>query len=221
MPSPQQIAIYGAGGFGREVAWLLSEREDAGEVNVSCFIEDGLVVKRVLNGKPVLSFDDFRARNDDALLAIAVGDPRSRRHLAAKSEAAGYAFATLIHRSVQKSEFVQIGSGAIICAGSIITVNITIARHAHINLDCTIGHDVRIGDFATIAPGVHVSGNVHIGCGAYIGTGATIVNGSSDQPLLIGEGAVIAAGACVTKSTAANALYAGIPAVIKKEVPEW
>ncbi|MEO7217051.1 MAG: acetyltransferase [Gemmatimonadaceae bacterium] len=221
MSDLQRIAIYGAGGFGREVAWLLSEQERAGEVDVIGFIEDGAVGEHFLNGKPVLSWDAFRATYDDALVALAVGNPRARRLLMTKCAAEGYLFPTLTHESVQKSDFVTIASGAIICAGSIMTVNITIAGHAHINLDCTIGHDVCIGEFATIAPGVHVSGNVHIGCGAYVGTGATIVNGSSDEPLMIGDGAVIAAGACVTRSTAANAMYAGVPAELKKMLPAW
>jgi len=152
----------------------------------------------------------------DSLVTVAVGSPQSRKKIVAKCAEAGFSFATLVHHSVEMSEFVELGVGSIICCGSILTVNIKIEQHVHINLDCTIGHDVRIGEFTTLSPGVHVSGNVHIGKSVYIGTGAVIINGTSENPLVIADGTVIGAGACVTKSTDANSLYAGIPAEFKK-----
>lgn len=212
------LAIYGAGGFAREVAWLAgSLGPDAPEL--VCFIEDGAAEGRVVNGTPVLSWEAFAGRHRDARIALGVGDPAGRRRLAAKCAAAGYAFATLEHPGVERSALVELGDGAIVCAGSILTVNIVVERQVHINLDCTVGHDARIGEFSTLAPGVHVSGNVHIGRDVYVGTGANIINGSADAPLVIGDGGVIAAGACVTASTEPGCLYAGVPAVLKKRYP--
>lgn len=209
-----KVAIYGAGGFAREVAWLLSTRE--GAFNVVGFIEDSANGDRVLNGRRVMSWDTFSRSHSDSLLAVAVGNPQSRRKLAAKCSEQGFSFATLVHHSVEMSKFVEVGAGSIVCCGSILTVNIILEQHVHINLDCTIGHDVHIGEFSTLAPGVHVSGNVHIGKSVYVGTGANIINGSSDNPLVIGDGSVIGAGACVTRNTEPNCLYAGVPAELKK-----
>lgn len=216
MKDPRKIAIYGAGGFGREVAWLLSTAERMKTLEVVGFIEDDAARGRVVNGKPVLSWESFVASHRDALVTLAVGDPASRRGVAEKCGKAGFSFATVVHHSVEISEFVELGVGSIVCSGSILTVNIEIGPHVHINLDCTIGHDVRIGEFTTLSPGVHVSGNVHIGKQVYIGTGATIINGTSKNPLVIADGTVIGAGACVTRSTDGNSLYAGVPAELKK-----
>lgn len=207
--------MYGAGGFAREVAWLASSLgRDA--YDIIGFVEDGAAAGRTLHGKPVMAWDAFLAADRDAFMTVAVGDPKVRRAMVQKCEAAGLAFATLVHPRVERSEFVEFGDGAVVCAGCILTTDIHVGRHAHLNLDCTVGHDARIGDFATLAPGVHVSGNVHIGTGAYIGTGASIINGSPGQPLVIGDGCVVAAGACVTRSTEGAALYAGVPAELKK-----
>lgn len=211
----RRIAVYGAGGFAREVAWLLTayERDTWDMVG---YVEDGAAPGRTLNGKPVLAWDAFLAGHRDALVTVAVGDPKARRAMVQKCEAAGRGFATLVHPRVERSEFVEFGAGAVVCAGCILTTDVVVGRHAHLNLDCTVGHDARIGDFATLAPGVHVSGNVHIGAGAYVGTGASIINGAPGQPLVIGDGCVVAAGACVTRSTEAAGLYAGVPAELKK-----
>lgn len=216
MPSPEEIVIFGAGGFAREVAWLLSYRERLGTHRVVGFVEDEAAEGKNVNGQPVMSWDAFMSLPQKPHMAIAVGDPWARKAIAMRCNEADARFATLVHHSVEMSEFVEIGVGSIICCGSILTVNIKLGRHVHVNLDCTIGHDVYIGDFSTLSPGVHVSGNVHIGDGVYIGTGANIINGVSDKPLVIADGTVIGAGACVTKSTEPYGLYAGVPAQLKK-----
>lgn len=209
-----RVAIYGAGGFAREVAWLLSTRRET--FDFVGYIEDGSPEGRVVQGAPVHSWECFRDTCGDAMVVIGVGDPRARRMLAEKCAAAGYLFAALSHRGVEMSDSVVCGAGSILCAGSVLTVNIRVGQHVHLNLLSTVGHDVIIGDFVTISPGVNISGNVQIGCGAFIGTGASIINGSSAQPLLIGDRAVVAAGACVTANVEADCLYTGVPAVLKK-----
>ena len=104
------------------------------------------------------------------------------------------------------------GEGVVICAGNILTTNIRVGRHVHINLACTISHDVVLGDFVTVAPGAHISGRVHVGDRAYIGTGACIINGESDAPIVIGEDAMVGAAACVTRDVAAGTTVVGVPA---------
>lgn len=61
MTNPRKVAIYGAGGFAREVAWLLSTDEGYGLYDVVGYIEDGAEHGRLLNGKPVLSWETFSA----------------------------------------------------------------------------------------------------------------------------------------------------------------
>ena len=225
MTEPQLLAIYGAGGFAREVAWLVSALPD---YEVFCYIEDDTPAERWLKGKPVLTLEQVHAQVRKTLpptaaaqleITVAIANPVARKKLAEQCRQQGLKFATLRHPSVQMSESVKVGTGSIICCGSILTVDIKIGEHVHINLDCTLGHDVLIEDFVTLAPGVHVSGHVHIEQGASIGTGATIINGSSTKPLIIGANTVIAAGACVTSNTEPNTLYAGVPAVRKKSLP--
>jgi sugar O-acyltransferase (sialic acid O-acetyltransferase NeuD family) len=211
--SAKQIAVYGAGGFGREVAWLAQSVVIAGEdVEVVCFMDDDEALSETrLNDLEVLPLLKAKEKYPKACAISGIGVPRIRELTMAKARAAGFGFATLIHPKTEMSRWVEIGEGSVICAGNILTTNIILGRHVQINLDCTIGHDVVMGDYATLGPGVHVSGCVHIGKRAYIGTGAVIIHGTQDQPLVIGDDVIIGAGACVTKSIH-NGTWGGVPA---------
>jgi sugar O-acyltransferase (sialic acid O-acetyltransferase NeuD family) len=211
-----RLLIFGAGGFGREVAWLAQQCRGERADIVFC-VDQRRFLSEPVNGIPVRLLEDFAQEISSQLAyVVALGDPEQRMRAVGLHEAMGMAAATLIHPRVEASRWIEIGPGSILCAGVIATTNIVIGAHVHVNLDCTIGHDVVIGDYATLSPGVHVSGNVTIGKGAFIGTGATIINGSAASPLSIGDGAVVAAGACVTKPVEPGALVAGVPAVRKR-----
>lgn len=208
----EELVIWGAGGFGREVAWLAEAITSSRSV-VKCFINDDQTAQgTVVNDIPVASLDAAASLSSGRAMAVAVGSPAVRERLVMRAADAGWHFPALLHPRIELSRWVSMGDGLIICAGCILTTNIQLGNHVHINLDCTIGHDVVLEDYVTLAPGVHVSGRVHIQRRAYIGTGATIINGSGEQPLVIGADAVVGAGACVTRPVPEGATVVGVPA---------
>ncbi len=205
------VVIYGAGGFGREVAWLAESCQISGRpVRVVCFVYDQITGE--IHSIPVLSLPEAVSRFAGVPMVCGIGNPKIREAAVKKAQAAGFDFASLLHQNTQMSGYVTIDEGAIICTGNILTTDIQIERHVQINLSCTVGHNVVIGDYATLAPGVHVSGNVHIGKRAYIGSGAVLLNGTNERPLTIGDDAVVGAGACVTKSVPSGTTCCGVPA---------
>jgi sugar O-acyltransferase (sialic acid O-acetyltransferase NeuD family) len=208
------ILIYGAGGFAREVAWLAEQCVAAGQpIAPVGFVDDAVAgTGQTLNELPVVSLRDAVARWPGAGVVVAIGDPTVRRRLTEQARAASLDCVSLIHPRVERSRWVDVGAGSVICAGTILTTNIRVGAGVQINLDCTIGHDVVLEDYATLAPGVHVSGWVRIREGAYIGTGAALINGTAAAPLVIGTGAVVGAGACVTRDVAAGTTVMGVPA---------
>jgi len=207
--STAPVLVYGAGGFGREVAWLA---EACGRTVVG-FIDDAAPASAPpVNDLAVMSLEAAARQHPDGAVALGIGPPAVRAKLAARVKAAGLTVAGLIHPRVERSRFIDYGEAPIICAGNILTTNIKFGNHIQINLDCTIGHDVTFGDFVTLAPGVHVSGWVTLEEGVYVGTGATLINGTQNQPLVVGAGAIIGAGACVVGSLAPGVTAVGVPA---------
>lgn len=208
------LLIYGAGGFAREVAWLARDCAAAGTtpMPVAFVVDTGYPVDAAEVDLPVLDLSTALARHPDATMVVAVGSGAAREAMVERAREAGARFETLVHPRVERSSRLSLGEGTLVCAGNLLTVDIVVGRHVHVNLGCTVGHDVHIEDFATLAPGVHVSGRVRIARGVYIGTGAVILEGSRESPLVIGPGAVVGAGACVTRSVDPGVTVVGVPA---------
>ena len=131
---------------------------------------------RTVNGVPVIGPHQLAAYLPGLHAIAGIGDPKARARAAGEASDIGCQFVTLVHPSVMLDpETVAVGPGSIICAGSILTVNIVIGSHVIINLDCTIGHDSVLEDYVTVSPGCHLSGYTVVRSGAYLGTGAVTV----------------------------------------------
>ncbi len=210
-----QVVVYGAGGLGREIAWLAGtcSRADGTPVEAVCFADDAHErICRDVNGLPVMSLDAAKQLFPSASVIVAVGAPQAREVMALRVRRAGFGFETMIHPTVVRSPWVAIGAGTVICARCSLTTNITIGEQVVVNPHCTIGHDVHVDSYTVLAPGVHLSGFVHVGKRVFVGAGAVVSNGTSEAPLVIGDDAVIGAGAVVIGPVPAGATVVGVPA---------
>ena len=207
----KNLIIFGASGFGREVAWLV-ERINKVEPtwNLLGFMDDDESIQgSLINGYKVLGKTKDASSYRDAFFVCAVGASRVREKIIGnlKSVNPDIKFATLIDPSVEMSNLVTIGEGSIICAHTIITVNIVIGKFVTINLDCSIGHDAVLKDFVTLYPSVNVSGITKIGHAVELGTGMQIIQGKT-----IGDYSIVGAGAVVIKDIPEKCTAVGSPA---------
>lgn len=205
----KDLVIIGAGGFGREVAWLIEDiNEKYSEWNLLGFIdEDKKLHGSLINGYKILGGLEY-LKNKDVFYVCAIGNSKVRKEIVEKCKRINLNAATLIHPSVIKSKkYLEIGEGCIICAANVLTVNIKIGNHVIINLDCTIGHDAILKDYVTIYPSANISGNCQLEECVEIGTGAQIIQGKN-----IGENTIIGAGSVVVKNLEGNKTFVGIPA---------
>ncbi|MEO0049647.1 MAG: NeuD/PglB/VioB family sugar acetyltransferase [candidate division WOR-3 bacterium] len=207
--SDKQIAVYGAGGFGRGIAWLAQVCGN----EVVCFIDDDeLKIGKIFNEIPVLTLEEARKKYPHTRVVVAVNEPKARESIVSKVINSGFTFATLVHPHVELSPWVKIGEGSIIREGCNFSVNIVLGRHVILNMDCTIGHDAVLDDYVTLAPGAHISGYNHLGKRVNIGTGAVVINGTQEEPLVIGDDAIVGAGACVIRPVPPGVTVVGVPA---------
>ncbi|WP_332452534.1 acetyltransferase [Chryseobacterium aquaticum] len=207
----KNIAIFGAGGFGREVKTIIDaiNKKTKNTYHFVGFFDDGFEKGTLINNCPILGgINEINEYSEELSLVICLGDPKIKKNIIDKVNNEKVSFPTIIHPNASVSEeFVAIGKGCIICEGTIITCNINIKDFVILNLMCTVGHDTTIENYCSFMPSVNISGEVKIEEGVYVGTGAKIIN-----LLEIGANTIIGAGAVVSKSLPANCTAVGIPA---------
>jgi sugar O-acyltransferase (sialic acid O-acetyltransferase NeuD family) len=207
----KDIAIFGVGGFGREVLALIKDINKIGPTwNIVGFFDDGYEKGIMVNGYTILGkTEDLNKWETPISLAVSIGSPVIKKKILDHISNPYVDYPTLIHPSVWigDKEFVEIGKGCIICAGVMITTNIKIKDFVILNLQCTVGHDTVINNLAAFMPSVNISGEVNIGEGVYVGTGAKIIN-----QLEIGDYTIVGAGAVVAKTLPAHCTAVGVPA---------
>lgn len=203
-----KIAVFGAGGFGKEtICYLIDSIEKSNQriEDVAVFVvDDEWYTSKVVMGINVIPKSKFSA--DEYEVLVAVGDPLKRR-IIVESLPSNTKYHTLVHPSAVISKYVEIGEGGIITPGTIITCDIKIGKHAHLNLHTTIGHDCIIGDYFTTAPGVKISGSCHIDECVYFGT-----NSSIREKIKVCKNVTIGMGAVVIKDITEEGTYIGSPA---------
>ncbi|MCX7922471.1 MAG: acetyltransferase [Clostridia bacterium] len=207
----KDIVIIGAGGFGREVAQLIKDiNKYQEEWNLLGYIDEDPNRHGLLqNDDPILGGFEWFAKNTDRDIytVCAIGKPKIKYSLINKANAYNVNYANLIHPSVIKNDFVEMGTGNIVCANSILSVNVKLGNHIAINPGCSIGHDTVIHDYSSFMWDITVSGNVIINEGCEIGSKSVIIQQKS-----VGKWNIIGAGAVVIRDTPENCTVVGVPA---------
>lgn len=212
----KKLVIAGAGDFGREVAALVKRINSRGEGQAFAllgFVDDNDHLQGCLiDGIPVLGKVDWiNSYQDELWVVCSIGTGSVRKKIIGKITNPKVKFPSLVDPDVIFLGDAYLGEGSIICAASVISVNVKVGRHSIVNLACTLGHDVSIGEYCTINPGSNLSGFVETGECVDIGTGTKII-----QHIKIGKNSTIGAGTVVIRDIEENVTAVGNPARVVK-----
>ena len=210
----KDIVILGAAGFAKQVAFLIECINRAltqAEWNILGYIDADPEKIGTYNGKyPIIGDEDYLIAYERTIYAVVgIGTPSIIRRIHEKLHRYDHIqFPNLIHPNVVMDiERIHLGEGNIICAGNILTTDISIGSCNILNKNSAYGHDIVIGDYCVFNSGLNMSGGVRVGDGCLIGAGATVL-----QYLTIGAGATVGAGAVVTKDVEPGLTVVGVPA---------
>ena len=208
----KDIVIYGAGGFGREVACLLRLiNEKEAQWNLIGFLDDDEKLWGIRNeyGTVLGGADWLNQYTQDLACAIAVGSPTAVQKIVEKINNSKVSFPNLYAPSVTflDKENLHIGQGNIICTNCFISCNVTIGNFNLFNGYIPIGHDAVIGDSNVVMPSCNISGGVVIGNGNFFGVQSVIL-----QYIKIGNNTRIGANSVIMRKTKDGYLYMGNPA---------
>jgi len=211
----KDIAIYGAGGLGRELFCLLRQiNEIEPRWNFIGYIDDGKAIGSTNEYGAVLGGMDFlNAYTQPLDVVMGIGTPTIVCDLVHKISNANISFPNLIAPDTKflDKQNVVMGRGNIFAPGCFVSIAIRIGDFNLFNGSVSIGHDVTTGNFNAFMPGVRISGEVSIGNCNFFGVDSIVL-----QQLTIGSHTVIGANAAIIKNTNDHCTYIGTPAVVLK-----
>ncbi|MCU1791462.1 NeuD/PglB/VioB family sugar acetyltransferase [Pectobacterium polaris] len=206
-----KLAIYGAGGLGREVlmlAQLINTHQS--RWNEVVLIDD-FNPGRELKGIAVRDFESI-SMACDVEVVIAVGEPSARESLADKVKASGLTLATLIHPSVYLSDCTVVGKGSVLCQGVYVSCDVIIRDNAFLQPYASVGHDCVIGEHAVLSTFVTLAGHCTIGERTFVGMSAAVKENTS-----IGHDTIISMGAVVFNEIEGGVIALGNPARVMRK----
>lgn len=210
----KDIAIYGAGGFGREIACLIkliNESKTEQEWNLIGFLDDDEKLWGTKNeyGTVLGGADWLNQYTKELACAIAVGNPKAVQKIVGEINHPKVSFPNLFAPSVTflDKENLHIGQGNIICSNCFISCNVTIGNFNLFNGYIPIGHDAVIGDCNVVMPSCNISGGVVIGNGNFFGVQSVVL-----QYIKIGNNTRVGANSVIMRKTKDGYLYMGNPA---------
>ena len=210
------IAIFGAGGFGREVAALICAINKSQPIwDIIGFFDDGVAKGTQIShfGKVLGGMDELNGWDRPLDLAVAIGTPSSLRYVVERINNKNVSFPNVIHPDFLLSDpdTFRIGEGNIISRGCSCSCDVTIGNFNVINSNIGFGHDNRVGNYNVFMPSASISGEVSFGECNLIGVGAIIL-----QQIKIGNNVRLGAGAVLMTRPKDGNTYIGNPAKMFK-----
>ena len=208
----KKIAIFGAGGLGKEVATTI-ERINRKEStwNLIGFYDDGKEKGTQIShyGNVLGGIKEVNEVQEPLCLVIAIGTPNTLRAVREKINNPLISYPNIIFEPFDCADFstLKIGEGNIIQGWCYASCNVSIGSFNVLNGLVLIGHDATIGDYNVIMPSVRISGEVKIGNRNLLGVCSIVL-----QQLKIGNGVHLGAGAVLMTKPKDECTYIGNPA---------
>lgn len=209
----KDIAIYGFGGFGREVACLLNKiNNEKPTWNLIGFFDDG--VKPGSENRYGMVLGNLEALNTfphPLSVIISIANPKVLKHIAESITNPNIDFPNIIATNVNvfDDNAFSIGKGNIIFWGCRLSCDVVIGNFNLINGAVSLGHDVKLGNWNVLGPSTRLSGACTVGEENLFGVESVVLQGIN-----IGNKTKIGIGSIVIRNTIDNNFYFGNPAKI-------
>lgn len=208
----KDIAIYGAGGFGKEVACVLNKINEVKPIwNFIGFFDDGIPKGTSIShfGIVLGTAEDLNNWKSPISIVFAIGSTKILPQLVKKIVNTNVKYPNIIHPEVffaDKKSF-KMGIGNVVVRGCTFSCDVEIGNFNQFNSLSALAHDVKVGDFNVFMPLTRISGGTTIGNQNFFGIGSVVL-----QYIKIGNNTRIGAGSYVIRDTKDDSTYFGNPA---------
>jgi sugar O-acyltransferase (sialic acid O-acetyltransferase NeuD family) len=206
----KNIAIYGAGGFGREIACLIRQINEIKPTwNLIGFFDDDPLKESNRYGKVLGDLKKLNEWKNPLSVILAIATPSHLENLVSKIINPMIDFPNIIAPNVNifdKDAFTT-GKGNLIFFGCRLSCNVTIGDFNLFNGAVSLGHDVKLGSFNVIQPSTRISGECKVGDKNFFGVQSIVLQG-----VKIGNNTRIGTLSVIMRNTKDDSLYFGNPA---------
>lgn len=212
----KNIAIFGAGSYGQEIACLMKKinsvsNSQSVKWNFIGFFDDQVKLhgQDLGYGKILGGIDTLNAWQTELSIAIAIANVSAVKNIVEKITNTLVDFPNIIDPNTSFLDFdsFRIGKGNIVGEGCRFSPKVEIGDFNIIVNDSVLGHDVTIGNFNVLFPEVRLSGYVKVGSYNLFGMRTAVLQGFK-----IGSNVKIASGSFIMNNALDGYLYRGNPA---------
>lgn len=210
----KDIAIFGAGGFGREVACLINLiNKEKPTWNLIGFFDDDPDLKGKHNEYGIIlgGVDVLNAWEKPLSVLMAIGSGRTVKKVVGKITNNKVEYPNLLYK-VNYSDInnFSIGKGNIVIS-STFSCAVKVGDFNVMNSSVVFGHDAQVGNYNTFMPAVRISGEVEVGDECFFGVGSIVI-----QQIKMKDNVSLGAGSVLMRKPKPGNLYIGVPATIFK-----
>ena len=208
----KDIAVYGAGGLGREIACLIRMiNEKKPTWNFVGFFDDTPSYKGTKNeyGEIYGGYEVLNEWKTPISIVISVGSPNALRAISSRITNPLVDFPNIIAPSVTflDESRVKMCKGNIFCTNCMISTNVEVGDFNVFNGYIPLGHDAKVGNYNVVMPSCNISGGVEIGDCNFFGVQSVVL-----QYLKVGSNTRVGANSVIMRNTKDGCLYVGNPA---------
>ena len=208
----KQIAVFGAGGFGKEVVCVINKINKIKPTwKLIGFFDDGLEIGNQVShfGKVLGNNKDLNLWKDNLSIVFAIGNVSAIRTIVNSLNNKLLDFPNLIHPEAffADNASLKMGKGNLVLRGCSFSVDVEVGDFNQFNSLSSLAHDVQVDSFNVFMPLTRVSGDVKIGSFNSFGIGTIILQG-----IKIGNKVKVAPSSVVMRKTKDDCFYMGNPA---------
>ena len=210
----KRLAIIGSGDLGQLIAY---HAINDNHYRVIGFFDDFEEIGTKKNQLPIIgkTHDVLELFKNDKFDCIMIGI--GYKHMAFRKSVYNslngiIPFGKVIHSSAYVDSSSILGNGIFILPNCTLDKHVIIGDNVLLNTASVIAHDSEIKPHTFVAPAVNIAGKVVINECCVVGIGSTIIDN-----IMIESNIQIAGGAVVIKTLTQSGLYAGVPAILKKQ----
>ncbi len=198
-----RVLVFGAGGHGRVVAEVVQ----ACGHEVEGFVDDGVNIGTKVLGLPVLGGAAWLAQQPARVLALGLGDNKTRARVARMLLENGHALPSFVHPSCVVSPSASLGAAVVAMPRVVVNAEAHIGDGAILNTGCIVEHECVVGAFAHLSPACALGGRARVGERTHVGIGATLLHLAR-----VGADSVVGGGAVVLNEVGDGVTVVGVPA---------